>query len=540
MALNDLLLLSKTKKIGVSEERLIPVLDELRKAFSFYREYPDLFIDFIAGPDSTFSLYFYQRVFLRAVMRHKYAYCTFPRAYSKSFLTIMALMMRCIFYPGAKLFITSGGKEQAASIAKEKIEEILDLLPALRREINYSPGKTTFSKDYVKLEFRNKSRLDIVAARDSARGGRRHGGAMEEVILIDGEALNNVILPLMNVSRIAKNGEVDPEESLNKSQIYITTAGYKNTFSYDKLIQILIWQIVNPKKAITLGGTWRIPVKMKLLDRSFIKDLKMDGTFNEASFDREYESIWSGSSAEAYFNSQVFEKHRILNQPEYKRSERSSKNAYYVLSVDVGRKGCSSVICVFKVTPQPQAASLKSLVNIYAFDEEHFEDQAIKIKKLFYTYGARRLVIDGNGLGIGLLDYMVKSQIDPDTQETLPDFGIENDEENYYKKYKNANTQEDAIFIIKANAPLNTIIYSTTQSQLASGRIKMLIDERTAKNKMMSTKVGLSMSSEERAEHLKPFVMTSILREEMMNLKEDNDGQNIILKQINRGIKLMN
>lgn len=260
-------------------------------------------------------------------------------------------------------------------------------------------------------------------------------------------------------------------------------------------------------------------------------------TFNEASFDREYESIWSGSSAEAYFNSQVFEKHRILNQPEYKRSERSSKNAYYILSVDVGRKGCSSVICVFKVTPQPQAASLKSLVNIYAFDEEHFEDQAIKIKKLFYAYGARRLVIDGNGLGIGLLDYMVKSQIDPDTQETLPDFGIENDEENYYKKYKNSNTQEDAIFIIKANAPLNTIIYSTTQSQLASGRIKMLIDERTAKNKMMSTKVGLSMSSEERAEHLKPFVMTSILREEMMNLKEDNDGQNIILKQINRGIK---
>jgi hypothetical protein len=189
------------------------------------------------------------------------------------------------------------------------------------------------------------------------------------------------------------------------------------------------------------------------------------------------------------------------------------------------------------VTPQPQAASLKSLVNIYTFDEEHFEDQAIKIKKLFYAYGARRLVIDGNGLGIGLLDYMVKSQIDPDTQETLPDFGIENDEENYYKKYKNSNTQEDAIFIIKANAPLNTIIYSTTQSQLASGRIKMLIDERTAKNKMMSTKVGLSMSSEERAEHLKPFVMTSILREEMMNLKEDNDGQNIILKQINRGIK---
>ena len=37
----------------------------------------------------------------------------------------------------------------------------------------------------------------------------------------------------MNVSRRAKNGKVDEKESLNKSQIYITTAGYKGTFSYD-------------------------------------------------------------------------------------------------------------------------------------------------------------------------------------------------------------------------------------------------------------------------------------------------------------------
>jgi hypothetical protein len=46
------------------------------------------------------------------------------------------------------------------------------------------------------------------------------------------------------------------------------------------------------------------------------------------------------------------------------------------------------------------------------------------IKKLFYKYNARRLVIDGNGLGIGLLDYMVKPTIDPETNDTLPDFGI--------------------------------------------------------------------------------------------------------------------
>lgn len=65
----------------------------------------------------------------------------------------------------------------------------------------------------------------------------------------------------------------------------------KNTFPYDKLIQLLIWQIVKPTESIVMGGTWRVPVLMKLLDRNFVKDLKSDGTFNEASFSREYRLI---------------------------------------------------------------------------------------------------------------------------------------------------------------------------------------------------------------------------------------------------------
>jgi hypothetical protein len=48
-------------------------------------------------------------------------YAVFPRAYSKSFLSVMALMVRCILYPGAHLFVTSGGKEQGASILHDKV-----------------------------------------------------------------------------------------------------------------------------------------------------------------------------------------------------------------------------------------------------------------------------------------------------------------------------------------------------------------------------------------------------------------------------------
>ena len=537
--LNNILGLNSvdTRKQGLSEERVRAILPVVRDYVGYWREYPDKFIDFLCGPNSKFKLFFYQRIFLRAVIRHKYAYATFPRAYSKSFLSVLTLIVRCILYPGAKLFVCSGGKEQAASIAKEKVEELCDLIPALKREIDWRPGKTLMGKDYVKVEFKNGSRLDVVAARNSARGGRRHGGLLEEVILIDGTALNEVIIPLMNVSRRTATGEVDPDETLNKSQIYVTTAGWKGTFPYDKLIQLLIWQIVKPGQSIVLGGTWRVPVLMKLLDRNFVKDLKADGTFNEASFAREYESVWSGTVEDAFFNAEVFDKHRVLNQPEYEYSGRSAKDAYYVISVDVGRKGCASVACVFKVTPQPQGNALKTLVNIYTYDEEHFEDQAINLKKLYHKYNARSIVIDGNGLGIGLVDYMVKNQIDPITNETWFNFGVENDDEGFYKKYKTEDTIQDAMYIIKANAPINTEAHANAQSQLSSGKVKFLLDERTAKAKLLNTKLGQNMTPEERAEYLKPFTLTSILKEEMMNLREEHDGVNIILKPANRSIK---
>ena len=45
------------------------------------------------------------------------------------------------------------------------------------------------------------------------------------------------------------------------------------------------------------------------------------------------------------------------------------------------------------------------------------------------------------------------------------------------------------------------------------------------------------MNAEQRAEALLPFTLTTILREQMLNLVEENEGVNIILKQANKGIK---
>ena len=546
MALQDLMELSLSKggkKTGLSEERIRESLPVIREYIAYWREYPDMFVEFLCGPGNpeNFHLFFYQRLFLRAVMRHRYAYATFPRAYSKSFLSVLILMLRCVLYPGAHLFVTTGGKEQAAGIAREKAEELCKLIPGLKNEIDWSRGASKASKNMVEYLFKNGSKLDIMAAQQSSRGKRATGGLVEECILVDQTLLNEVIIPTMNVDRRLADGSRHEEEVINKSQIYVTTAGWKNSFAYEKLIQTLIQQITDPGQAIVLGGTWRVPVMEKLLRKSFIEELKLDGTYNDSSFAREYESEWSGDAENAFFSAEKFDKHRVLLQPEYEHSGRSSKNAYYILGVDVGRYGCTTEVCVFKVTPQVQGASLKTLVNIYTYDAEDFEVQAINIKKLFYKYKARVAAIDANGLGAGLIDFMTKAQVDPETGDDLPPFGIEggtsDDAVEPYKKIKGPGVEDNAIYLIKANAPINTEAHAYVQTQLASGKIKFLIDEGQAKVKLMSTKMGQQMDNDKRADYLKPFTLTTILREQMLNLVEENEGVNIILKQASKSIK---
>lgn len=90
-------------------------------------------------------------------------------------MVFLSGIIKCILYPGLKLFAVSSTKEQISTIAKEKIDELISLIPGLANEIDYRPGKTTFQRDYVKIVFKNKSAFDIVALKESTRGGRRHG-----------------------------------------------------------------------------------------------------------------------------------------------------------------------------------------------------------------------------------------------------------------------------------------------------------------------------------------------------------------------------
>lgn len=71
------------------------------------------------------------------------------------------------------------------------------------------------------------------------------------------------------------------------------------------------------------------------------------------------------------------------------------------------------------------------------------------------------MVVDGNGPGMGMIDYLVKPQIDPETGEVYPDFGIENDPDKKFKKFQTPDCELNAIYRVMANPSFNNEMWIT-------------------------------------------------------------------------------
>lgn len=530
-------------KKGISDERAHAAIPEARKMIAFWRAYPDLFIDFMKGPNSTFKLYPFQRITLRIFARYRETFATFCRGYSKSFIAVLCLMIKCILYPNSKLFMSAEGKEQSVSILTQKVQEICNLIPGFYKEINWGRGQSRMGRDDITIKFKNGSELSVLQASERSRGQRRVGGLFEEAATMDGDILNEVLIPTMSISRLLPDGTRQPQEVINKNCTYITSAKSATSFAYDKLMEILIKQVTQKKQnAFAFGGSWRIPIQAGLYDPDYIKQMKESGTYTEETFLTEFESRWEREAEGAFFSVAAFDRSRVLKDFEVgynKAAMAKNKLAYYLLAIDVGRIGCTTEVCVFRVMPQPGALSRKSLVNIFTYEAEDFEKQAIKIKKLFIDFKAKVAVVDANGLGIGLCDFLTKPQTDPDTGEELQPWGpINNENSDGTKIYKDlpANTIHNAFYMMKANAEINTQAATYVKVAMGSNNFKMLIDEQQAKINLLNTKIGQDMTPEQRIEWLQPYSLTTALRGQMMNLIEKSEGANILLKQESKKI----
>lgn len=506
----------------------------LAEQLDLWTVYPDTYLDTITPKNQNIALFMYQRIFLRACMRYNQLYITAARATSKTFLSLLAKYLQCIFIPGHRSFIVAPNKSQAAKIAKQKIQEFWRIWPLLKNELEIYNGqvRASFGKDSAEIYFKNGSYFSVVGALDSDRGLRNHSGLLDELRDLDGDMVSEVILPQLNVSRRMSNGLVNPYEKVNQQVICATSAGSKTSYAYEKLIDMFCDAIIHPKESFVIGLDYRIPAMHGLIDLNYVNKLRMSSAYDEATFAAEFLGTWIGGSTESWFDFEKIQKYRKIKNPELFAKYRDKKEIFYLISVDVGRLIDSTVACVFRINIK-DGKYYSTLVDIEVLgktaETKTFTQQAIDIKLLAEKYNPKEILIDTNGLGIGLADEMIKTQVDGLGRE-LPPYGFFNDDS--YKKIQPKDCV-NILYSMKANGPLKSKIHGNTYARLNGGLVRLLISEQEARTALLNTQKGRKMSTRERAERLLPHEITTKMIEEMCNLRAKRTGLDIVLEPIN-------
>nr|DAD58638.1 MAG TPA: terminase large subunit [Caudoviricetes sp.] len=178
----------------------------------------------------------------------------------------------------------------------------------------------------------------------------------------------------------------------------------------------------------------------------------MSSTFSEQGFAKEYMSRFVGSSDDAWFDYEKLLTHRRIVNPETHEIVRSDIESFYILSVDVARKGCQTACTVLKVFPGGEKYTC-NIVNVYVLgkteDEKVFDRQVIELKRLIKRFNPREVVLDINGIGVGFADFMIKESLDPVTGEVLPAYGFIPDHDFGYEDIQPRNCPK-IIYGIKA------------------------------------------------------------------------------------------
>lgn len=530
---------------SITKDHIKENLDFYTKAMNTLLMYPDIFADIMTPKDSKFSLFFEQRMVLRQMQRKRQFYGTFTRGFSKSFLANLAMYQRCMFIPHYHGFAVAGTKRQVAAIAKEKvIDDLWIRFPLLRNEMKKFrvAGKirTAYKDggDHVEFDFTNGSVFDVIGG--AIRGGRRNGGIFDEVIVLDGEYINESVIPLLNTIRYNKFGEVNPNEPQG-SKIFITSAGYAGTYAYEKLVETLCFSLIDPKRYAVMGGSYKVLIMHGRLVEETMREILSSPSFKADSADREYRSIWSHELAGAAFSADAIANLRTVKRAEYSaRKDVLDKGDQYVIGVDVAKDGAAeTVVVIFRVSFGEYSCNYRQ-VNTFVIDSTDFSVQANILKQTAMKYKSRLLIYDANGVGSGLRDWLNKPT---HTSDGMPLWGLgiinpPKSAENTVIKYR--NPMQNIVYEIKSGQTASDI-HAALMGKMSNGSVKFLISGGAALQYLENKKEFVTASTRKKDRIMRPYRFTDQLEVEFKNLdiKDTTDAvsQKIFIERRNKNIQ---
>lgn len=489
---------------------------------SWARWYPDLFIELFKGKDGNRQLHFDQRVFMRCDLRFVSMYGTFSRGYAKTYTEVLDDFIVAILFPGVTLSVTAQTRENSAALLQDKYNEIINDFPLLVNEIE----QTKFSRNDAFIKFKSNSVITNLANTQASKGRRRHRIKIEESALLNNTLFEDALEPIVEVPRTTAGSLaiVDPEE-MNFQIHFFTTSGYRGSDEYNRSVR-MVNGMRNCSGDIVLGSGWMLPC---YYSRGSTKSqiLKKKRRSNPIFFAQNYEQKWVGCSDGALVDINKLMATRVLDRPILEIENESDE---FYIGVDVARSentnNNQSAIVVVKVIRNPNTKRILELqiVNVVGVSNKmNFTDQACLIKQYKNAYRAKMVVADGNGLGSGLVDELLKPSYNKITGQDLGCFDTINTDNQ-----PQSSNAEKCLFDMKAQGTQTKVI-SHFINAVDSGMLKMLIRKQEQ-----------DFSDKEREfmdRNVLPFLNTELLFMEISNLKlKSLSGNNLTVEKVVRKI----
>ncbi|MDY4127632.1 terminase large subunit domain-containing protein [Peptostreptococcus porci] len=511
----------------------------------FYRKNIEIF----AEQYLNVKLFIFQKIILHMMSRSNFFCWVACRGLGKSFLTAIYCVCMAILYPGIKIVIAAGQKSQADSVITEKIAELMNNSPTLSAEIE-PRGIRTYHNN-VACHFRNGSKITSIAANQGARGQRCNILLIDEYRMVDKLILDQVLKPFLTNRRtppfyFKPEYENYPKDS-NK-ELYLSSAWLKSHWSWGKFNDI-IKMMIDGKQAVAIDIDYHCSLDHGLITQEKIDEDRV--ALGEFSFDMEYRSIFWGENANSFYKSAELNDCRVLKNAYYpltddeyrcidikkkRLKQMPRKNGEIrIIGVDFARMGSNkndnSVYTLMRLLPNGDSFK-REVVYMEAFNGMKSEDQATRIKRLYTEFECDKLIIDGNGNGVALIDEMQKSSYDFNIDEHYDAFGVY--DSNVATEFEPIRDGNNCIYLMKAFEKANNDVIVYLKNALLSKKIRLLIDETTKESSFKGDKKFFD-DAEYHANMILPFIQTSQFIFETLNLEyEDRSNGNIAIKNTSK------
>lgn len=489
---------------------------------SWARWYPDLFVEIFKSKESNRQLHFDQRVFMRCDLRFMSMYGTFSRGYAKTYTEVLDDFIAGILYPNITLSVTAQTRENSAALLEDKFNEIISDFPLLANEIE----KYRFSKNDAFIKFKSGSTITNLANAQTSKGRRRHRIKIEESALLNNTLFEDALEPIVEVPRTTAGSLaiVDPEE-MNFQIHFFTTSGYRGSDEFNRSVR-MINGMRDCSGDIVLGSGWMLPC---YYGRGSTKSqiIKKKRRSNPIFFAQNYEQKWVGCSDGALVDINKLMACRVLDRPVLEFENGTDE---FYIGVDVARSentnNNQSAISIIKVVRNLNTKRVIDLqiVNVQGVSNKmNFTEQACLVKKYKRAYRAKMVIADGNGLGSGLVDELLKPSYDKITGEYLGCFDTINTDNK-----PQSPDAEKCLYDMKAQGTQTKVI-SHFINAVDSGMLKMLIRKQEQ-----------DFTDKEREfldRNVMPFINTELLFFEIANLKlKVMSGNNLSVEKVVRKI----